>query len=269
MSVKLTREECKQTMLNILDLIAKVCEENNLHYFLAYGTMLGAVRHHGFIPWDDDIDIYLPRKDYEKLLTLMKEESETSNTWIDVKDQTTENYYYPFAKIVDARTVAKMENNLTEHGIWVDVFPVDNSCDNTLLANLQIEECAFLRAIIISMTTDFTADNLGNKRGIKRALRCIAKMVGYKRITNRFIQVSKRYDDSSSDYAMNFFTIYKARDRMKKNILFTEAEYSFEGHTYVGSKYYDEFLSHMYGDYMKMPPENKRRTHSIDAYWKI
>ena len=117
----LTKEECRNIELNILSAIAKICDDNNLKYFMCGGTMLGAIRHKGFIPWDDDIDIMLLRNDYERLVTILKKQKEYP--WLQLLDSTVDGYYYTFAKAIDNTTCAKMEDNVTDHGLWVDIFP--------------------------------------------------------------------------------------------------------------------------------------------------
>ena len=113
----ISRQEGKEIQLRLLREFASICDKHGLNYYLAYGTMLGAVRHKGFIPWDDDIEVYMDRPEYEKLICLLRDPAAPKPDWMEVLDLHTSRYFYPFAKVTDNRTIARMENNKTEHGI--------------------------------------------------------------------------------------------------------------------------------------------------------
>ena len=123
MKKELSLEEKKKILVSILSEVHNFCDENNLKYFLPGGTLIGAVRHKGFIPWDDDIDIYMPRNDYEKFLCEFNKESERYQV-ISLK---TDGYYLPFGKVIDTKTVL-IENVDSDYkmGIYLDIFPLDN-----------------------------------------------------------------------------------------------------------------------------------------------
>ena len=119
----LTKNDCRERQLAIMDEVSRICEENSIHYSLAYGSLIGAVRHKGFIPWDDDVDILLLRSDYEKLKTVLKNQKDTP--WMVVLEESSSKNVFPFMKVVDDRTMVKAEDNIASHGIWIDVFPID------------------------------------------------------------------------------------------------------------------------------------------------
>ena len=113
--------EAKKMMLDILKTVAKFCDENNLRYFIFYGTYLGALRHKGYIPWDDDIDIAMPRPDYEKFMEIFHAENLAVWTWR--KDN---KYLLPFAKVYDTRTEVHENADFGEtFGVNIDIFPLD------------------------------------------------------------------------------------------------------------------------------------------------
>lgn len=270
MDKRLSREECGKIQLQILDEIKSICEKNNLHYYLAYGSFLGAVRHGGFIPWDDDIDICLHRNDYDKLINILKSTGQQNEyQWLGLVDGDIPGYYYTFVKAVDNRTIAKMEDNLTEHGVWIDIFPLDTLPASKFKRKCFLRYCYFLRAVILSMTTDFSGGMLGKKTIIKKIFNQMSNFIGKDRIYKHYLKKCCKYKNSESKYVGVLFSAYGIRDCMLRDKTIESKEYVFEDHNYMGFVDYDYYLSHIYGDYMKVPPKEKQRTHSIIAYWKF
>lgn len=265
--VLLSREECKQIQVNILVEVARICKENGLKYCLAYGTLLGAVRHKGFIPWDDDIDIFLMREDYEKLAEIMKEKKDCE--WLDYVDGSNSlNYYYPFAKAVDNRTLAKQVDNHTEHGIWVDIFPLDTvPLDEKRCASF-LRRNQFLRNWILAMTTDFSKPAHVNKFFAKFILNLLAILVGKERLYHYTIKYNKKYVGKNTGFVACLSTPYVKKERMEKNKLSETVDLPFENVFFSAPKEWDWYLKKLYGDYMQLPPEDKRKTHQMIA-WKI
>ena len=143
--------EIKKIELDILRAFRSFCEKNSLRYFLAYGTLLGAVRHGGFIPWDDDIDVAMPRTDYERFLKEFRDER------YEVYDLSKKGYFYPFAKLCDTTTVLIEEMSVKNSiGVYIDIFPMDGIADNDQsqhskakrLMKLQQHKCISLRTLI-------------------------------------------------------------------------------------------------------------------------
>lgn len=134
---RLTLTEIKQVELGILDYIVDICNKYNLIYYLSYGTLIGAIRHKGFIPWDDDIDISMPRDDYEKFLKI------TSSGQINSKYKClvplVDGYYYEFAKVIDTSTIVEdVSVQSTENGVWVDIFPLDGLNKSDKISHLSL-----------------------------------------------------------------------------------------------------------------------------------
>lgn len=264
----LSREECKAIQIKILDAIVAICNAHQLQYYLAYGTLLGAIRHKGFIPWDDDIDIYLPRDDYDKLAAILKNAEAEKPDWLEYYDGDKPGYYYPFAKAVDNTTIAKMEDNLTQHGVWIDLFPIDGIPENDSQQKKYVKRGKFLRDIAIAMTTDFSASKGGLKMIAKRAINSLAALIGRKKIYEKTIRYYKRYKSTDSTKVACMCGAYGIKDIHSRKEMFTPTYVAFEGKEYQATRYWDEYLRHLYGDYMQLPSEDQRKIHSITA-WRI
>lgn len=260
----ISREESKQIMINILNCIDDICKENGINYFLTAGTLLGAARHKGFIPWDDDIDVILLYEDYEILINLLKKQ--TKYPWLSIVDMDVDGYYYPFAKAVDNRTVAKQEDNLTPHGIWVDIFPLCNFPNAEKERVTYMKRCRMLRALELSMVTDFKNIQWTKKAVIKLLFKGISLFWGKKNIANKMFSYSRKYNNIDTKYVGSIYTRYD-KEYIEREKMLPPATLEFEGKMYPVPACWDEYLRNMYGDYMQLPPENKRTTHSITAWW--
>lgn len=163
-----TLRALQQCELEILKLFDKICEENGLHYFAIYGTLLGAVRHKGIIPWDDDIDIGIPREDYTKFCELMKDHCPEGYEFLN--GEINPNYPFMTARLMKNGTefrMLSMKNCKCNLGVFLDIFPFDNLPDDDEERNKMFKKCWFWEKINVLRNTPFP--NI-NYRGVKRAL---------------------------------------------------------------------------------------------------
>lgn len=263
----LSREECKQIQINILLELDKICRKENLHYYIAYGTLLGAVRHGGFIPWDDDIDICMLRKDYERLLDIVKG---GACDWIAIADGDCKGYYLPFAKAVDKNTCTKQEDSLLEHGIWVDILPLDGIPAGGLMQKSYLLGALFLRNTLLSGLTDFNTEKTKKdpKRNIKKILSVFCRLCGGVDKVLKFTEnYMRKYDYNKTQTVGCLGTPYITKEVRNLGSVRELTDYAFEGFRFRGVKDYDLYLSMLYNNYMQLPPEDKRRTHSITAWY--
>lgn len=255
-------DEIKKVELNILLYIDKVCKDNSLTYYLDSGTLLGAVRHKGFIPWDDDIDITMKRKDYYKLIEILKNDPKYPIISYEVND----NYYLAHAKVYDKRTYIKEKthvNNRIEYGLFVDVFPIDNQPNNSLKRLLYCNNVRFAKAkwSAIAFENDGSVKNnmyyfLAKKHNMKWHL---------ENITNK----ASKYDNLKTKYCAEIIATANPYRKVRSNVFNDTTNVEFEGHMFPAPEKYDEYLTDLYGDYMKLPPVDQRVTnHTFDAFWK-
>ena len=257
---KLTLEECRKISLDILIDVADFCEKNNITYFLSVGTLLGAIRHKGFIPWDDDIDIMMPRPDYNRFIN-------EYNGKYSVLDPHSGYLYY--SKVYDPNTV-KYESDADYKkykplGVDIDLFPLDGIVnDKEIIDKLYKKECFLETLLRLSNQPIF---NRG-KNPIKALNRIIPRIIGSKNLVKMIEKNASTYDYDASDYVIrmrwspNGFT-----GALPKTVY--EKEYAeFEGYRFCIPKGYDEFLTAFFGDYMTLPPEEDRITHEFECYIK-
>lgn len=265
--VLLSVKEIRNIQLNLLKEIHNICLKENLSYFMAYGSLLGAVRHRGFIPWDDDIDICMLRKDYEHLKILIKK---GECRWMSIVDEDTPGYYLQFMKVVDNRTIADQEDTTLKHGVWVDIFPLDNIPQSRILQKVYLYIALLLRDITLAAVTDFKSNFSKNdkKRGIKKFLNYISRVIGIKRFYNLYKRFCLKYMYVDTGIVSCLCTQYVRTDILTIAEAKKTIEMEFEGEKFWGLSSFNNYLRNIYGNYMQLPPENKRRTHHIVAWWK-
>lgn len=263
----LSLKEIQNIEFSILKKFHEYCERENLKYSLAYGTMIGVVRHQGFIPWDDDIDVMMPRDDYEKLLSAFKNSTPIDGCELLCADNRKE-YFYPFAKICDASTVARMEDNHTEHGIWMDVFPVDHIPDNYSAAIKLHKKIRFQKNMIIAYTTNFQTRNRNWKIVPKYLYAAMARFIGIEKIVKCIEVEAIKYNDKNTNSLSVLTWQSSLAGKMSVEDFSSLEKMSFCNEEFYVIKNYDTYLRGIYGDYMKMPPENKRAIHHLSAYYK-
>ena len=263
MSRVLSLAEIKELELQMLSVFSEFCETHNLTYYLCGGTLLGAIRHKGFIPWDDDIDVCMPRADYDKFIKLY---SQLDDNIYSVRSNQLHNFSAPFAKLVDTRTdVSRVysDSDRTKH-LWIDIFPVDglpHSIEE--VANIY-KRCNRYRSIL-KLTDCIPGEGKSKlKAYLKYILKPMANLYGQKRCVNNIEAVAAEHPYEASTY-VGIVTngLYGVGERMLKSDFEQSVMVEFEGKEYPTFSCWDSYLSGIYGDYMTLPPEEKRVTHDL------
>lgn len=258
--------EVKSIQLSILKSVDRFCQENDIAYNLMYGSLLGAIRHKGFIPWDDDIDICMLRKDYDRFIDSFYDER------IVVKDQSKDpSFPFFYAKVSQIETHAyePIDEQNYDVGISIDLFPLDNYPDDKKKKNDLQKKINRLRFKLISHTIDKSVNRRVDKKIAIWLLSQVYKKPSYIYISQLRKLVSE-YCTSESKCVTEVMTPYGNRTVLEKSLFEESIRVPFENIEVSVPKAYHIILSSIYGDYMKLPPlEQQKSTHSCKSYLEI
>ena len=253
--------------LEILKEFHRICEEENLTYYLSSGTLLGAVRHQGFIPWDDDIDVCMPVKDYKRFCKIAP--SKLSSRFYFQNHITDDNYFFAFSKIRMNHTTCihrLYRYHQVHQGIWIDIFPLVETTGSTIDMKLKNK--------MIKIGSAFQFENY--LEGVyKEYCDKFGKVTiwGVKLVSKLPLRVRKDLHSLFNNLA------YYGRNRGYYTEVFSDvlhyvpkeafegepAKLRFEGECFYAPANYDLYLKYIFGDYMKLPPENERVNHTADG----
>ena len=269
----ITIKEQKKIMLGILSDFSEYCKDHDLTYFLDAGTLIGAVRHKGFIPWDDDIDVNMPREDYDKFIALTKESDGMLNNHLKVEYP--EETLHVFLKIGDTRTV------LVEYpdkfpmkcAVYIDIFPKDGLRDKSWRTKIL---CSLSKTLaLVNWFCKFSIYVWKNDSHIVKRFIAFVGRKGIKH-PNLAIEVQDKlihwYKKRNPIEQCSYVTtlVNGEYHKIAPKTCFDEViDMKFEGKTFDGPIGYDEYLHCLYeGDYMQLPPEDQRIPHKTIVYWK-
>lgn len=269
----LNMQEIQQVSLEILKQVADICDEQGLRYFLAYGTLIGAIRHKNTIPWDDDIDIMMPRPDYDKLLRYFESHKEQLYPLQAMNDDTAKDYPYLITRISDARYELDVINEKPYGiGVFIDIYPLDGLGNNLDEAKATINKTKDLSSLVFLATRKYF--HRGNTKSL---LKCVvkvpafvyAKLRGKKAFSKVSYEIAKKYEYETSKYVgCVLWPTYRERDIFERNLFEETVKVQFGKYEFAAPKEYDTVLRQIYRDYMKLPPEKDRAPHHLYSAYK-
>ena len=276
----LSKTEIKRLELDLLVAFSSLCESNKLYYTLGGGTLLGAVRHRGFIPWDDDIDVLMPRPDYDRLMTGQGIDRSGLAAYMEFRHWKNGTTCYPFIKLADRRTVAEekyVENRYGCPHVCIDIFPIDaNPEDPAELRRLYRLSLWYRKLLLLQMARRGEGKTRIRRwlkpavlAGLKASLKAgPLRGLSLKDQCARIDNLARKDDFETSTYVGGLVWGYGPQERIRRDRFLTPVPLEFEGCLFHGPANYHEYLSGLYGDYMTPPPPEAREGHELRAYIK-
>lgn len=258
------KEEARKLILDILDDVSHFCDDNGLNYTLSNGTLIGAIRHKGFIPWDDDVDINMPRPDYERFIELY---SQNGKYKICAVGQTDCPLFH--TKVYNPNTI-KIEKGVDYKryrtmGVDIDIFTMDGMPSDDVLYDRNLRYIRKLYKLFYLLR--------GPRKNIPIKcywLNMVRPFINTSAITKRYLKIAKQLNYQDSAYVGYYspFGMFN-KDRHRKEVFSDRIKVTFENKTYWAPIGYDEYLHDMYDEYMTLPPLEKQKSHhSFKLYWK-
>lgn len=261
----MTEEQTKKyqkAQLELSDLLDNLCKELGINYYLIGGTLLGAVRHKGFIPWDTDIDVAMVRSDYEKFKKYWQNRDDDNYFY---QHYTTEkNHRSPHALLKIKKSLIVNKDQITKYkcaynGIYLDIFPLDNPPENEKKRKKQAKKIKNISRIIYLKSGYVYQDNGKIKKLMKKIVSKLLFFVSFKYLNTKLDQTMQKYNDSSSEYLVSMASHYSYKKQlMPKEIYGEPVRIEFEGRQYCAPAKTHEYLTRIFKDYMKLPPEEER-----------
>ena len=264
----LTLKETQQVYLELLEEFDKVCIEHGLRYDLCGGSMLGAVRHGGYIPWDNDIDLSMPRPDYERMLELKQSGILGLPKHRDLVSERDETFPRHFARYIrhDVKRVSEMAEDWDCPYIGIDIFPLDGIPADEKRFAKQVKKIRRLRRLLLTSVEKKGTSRRGKAAAmVKNLYRPILRLVGCFRFAHMLDKECQRVDYETAEYVGIISGMYGLKERWRKADMLPQQSFDFEGLQVPGFANYDIYLTNLYGDYMKLPPEEQRIPHCDEA----
>lgn len=257
--------EMQMIELDILLMFDSYCREHNLNYSVYGGTMLGAVRHSGFIPWDDDIDLCMERPEYEKLVIIVKDSPLPTRYKLYAVGEP--GYAKPFIKIVDLHTRLKQKENESCSGVWIDIFPLDGTPRSEIKC-IALNKCIiFLQYLLqTSVSSPFKASTVKNKI-CKLLLFPVARGWGAYHICKCIDALAQKFQYNRSKFVGNLvWNRAELRTRYYRDLIDGYGNITFENHEVMIHNNWETVLFNLYGNYHILPDEKSRILHPVEAY---
>ena len=260
----LSLEERKKISLQILNYVDQWCHDNKVSYYLGFGTLLGAVRHKGMIPWDDDVDIFMKRADYNCFIEKFNTTATDKNyKCISFEDGT---FLLPYTKVVDLRT--RLEDQCFSRegilGMSIDIFPLDLAPAKKDIHALSKKMLITKKLLRYSLFPDISVCDGEANAFRKKVMYRFSKMVGYDRWAHRVKSILSKCNQDQGKYYLQADTMMYLYDASWYE---ETVQLPFESKLFPAPKHYDEVLRAAYGDYMQLPPENQRIAHAHPVYY--
>lgn len=260
--VDVTLQQVQETELEMLDEVIRLCQKHDLHFAMLGGSCLGAVRHKGMIPWDDDIDVGMDRKDYERFVEICK--SELDPKYFFQHFQSEPNCGYLFGKLRKNNTrmtEAYSQDVKMHHGVWIDIFPLDYVPDDLPSFRKNYRKVLFYRnLLLVKLGFHVKEDASAAVKASYAAVRAGKSVLSVPKLKQKLTELMTQQDAMPTDTLFPYGCAWGERERMTKDDFYDVVWVSFNGRKVPIFRSFDAYLTRMYGDYMTYPPKEKRRS---------
>ena len=261
--------ELRKIQMDILSYVDKTCREHNIHYSMSGGTLIGAIRHRGFIPWDDDIDIMLTREDYNRLICSIQEKFNNGERRYKILTHDIDHdFKFPYAKVVDESTIVIEDvKGCKNFGVFIDIFPIDyipsGKCSTLFIKQRVLYYLLNIKRLRWEKGRSF----------IKNILIIISQFALLPLSDDKIISLMDKVANNASKFPTKRRSClvwgYGKKEIVPASIHDNHIDLPFEDRKYMAIKDYDIYLTSLFGDYMQLPPEEKQVTHhDFKAFWK-
>lgn len=264
-----SNKKVQDLTINLLKVFIKICEENNLTYYFTGGSLIGVLRHNGFIPWDDDIDVGMPRKDYEKFLEILK--INTPEGYGICNRHTNSEWNFAMSQFIDMES--EIEIHLAKKPrkahIWIDVFPLDGLPSGKIARWFRVKNILIHRYLVQMAHIDTQVDTNRSRPLYEKLILKVCKIIHIDKILNtKYIldhleKVLCKYDFYESEYVGNMLGRYREREVVPQKYFGTPKKGQFESINVNIPEKSHELQTALYGEYMNLPPENERIAHNV------
>lgn len=258
---KLSLDEIRKVELQLLLEFTAFCDKHNLRYVLEGGTLIGAVRHKGFIPWDDDVDVSMPFPDFLKFVELYK--AENKNSYLQLLYGREDPYGFHFGKFVDKRTIVKsyFREDKRLYPVWLDVFPMYSIDNDDKYAQMKVNQVLkYYKKTKPYLSLDYP-------KACQKIFHFLFNDYMRKYYMRKIDNILFEHEYGSTNRIRCAPVVCQKLIPAKNDHFDNPIKLDFEGYEFYAPKDYDEYLTRIYGNYMELPPENERITHKIEAYW--
>lgn len=255
-----TEQLVKYAQMDLLIELDRICKRNGIPYFLIGGTLIGAIRHNGFIPWDDDIDVGMLHEDYDRFFAACARELDPQYVLHDWYADPGSPHPYGKLKIRGTHYPEALSKDSTmDDGIFIDVFPYDNAPDSVFLRRIQEARIFFIRKVLLLRCGFDLGGSSKLKRAVYAVINAVSKLRSIESWKRSFKKIQHRYNSKPSQVSVNMCGAYRYDRESKPRIMLENlTEHVFEGRLFSVPEDYDGFLRSCYGDYMQLPPEEQR-----------
>lgn len=261
--------QVQKMTLSLLKKFIQICEENQLRYYIAGGALIGAYRHNGFIPWDDDVDVIMPRKDYDSFVAIVM--NGIPDGYDICNRYTDSNWHFAMSQFID--TESEVEIHLAEkprHAhIWIDVFPIDGVPNNKFKRFIHIKRVMFYRYMIQIANLKTQVDAHRKRPWYEKAVLKVTRIIpigvfiNTAKTLDKMECILKKYDFDSCDYAGDLLGRYREKEVMPREVFGTAKLHGFEEIQVSVPENSEYFLRTIYGEYMKLPSKENQIAHGV------